>query len=187
LQQALAIVFLSLCATGAGLAATAVELPVLIGKVTRVIDGDTIDVLLSSGRVRVRLNGIDAPERDQAGGKEATQWLHKRLLNQQVQLEPVSQDQYDRLVAIVHHAESNINLELVKQGQAWAYRRYLGRSDKQFCAAEAKARRKQLGLWAASEAMNAAPWEFRATRGRGPFTDYARATSRDCVKELDRR
>src|SRR5512132_197865 len=75
---------------------------VLPGKVTRVIDGDTIDVLLSTGLIRVRLQGVDAPERDQPGGREAQQWLRRRLIDHAVQLEPISQDRYERMVAIVH-------------------------------------------------------------------------------------
>lgn len=151
---------------------------VLAGKVTRVIDGDTVDVLLSSGRIRVRLHGIDAPEGDQPGGAEATQWLRQRLLDREVLLQPVSQDRYERMVAIVRAGESVINDDLVRAGHAWAYRHYLRKADRHLCEKEFSARRQSLGLWAAPPAR--APWEYRSTRGRGPFTDYARQSADDC-------
>lgn len=157
--------------------------PVLAGKVTRVIDGDTIDVLLSSGVIRVRLHGIDAPERDQPGGAAATAWLSGRAMDRQVLLEPLSQDQYDRMVAVLLLQKQSINRELVKSGHAWAYRRYLRREDAELCKLEANARKARLGLWAGTAH---APWEHRATNGRGPFKDYSRTTATDCRSALGR-
>jgi micrococcal nuclease len=154
---------------------------VLAGKVTRVIDGDTIDVLLSSGTIRVRLHGIDAPERDQPGGAAATGWLTQLLRDQPVQLEPVSQDQYDRMLAVVHLADLNINRELVQNGHAWAYRHYMRRADRPLCALEEDARNKSIGLWSAAAH---APWEYRATNGKGPFADYSKTTAADCRKAI---
>lgn len=158
---------------------------VLSGKVTRVVDADTIDVSLTSGRIRVRLHGIDAPERDQAGGAAASAWLAGQLLNQSVQLEPVSQDRYDRLVAVVHYQGRNINRELVRSGQAWAYRRYLRKADRELCSLEYQARREHAGLWSAAAAH--APWEYRATARKGPFTDFSRSTAGDCRKAMGQR
>lgn len=158
--------------------------PVLAGKVTRIIDGDTIDVLLSSGRIRVRLHGVDAPERNQPGGSAASAWLTQQLGNKPVQLEPVSQDQYDRMVAVVLREDRNINRELVQAGHAWAYRRYMRRSERELCALEERARRERAGLWAAAAR---APWEFRATNGKGPFTNHGKSTAADCRKAIGRR
>lgn len=155
---------------------------VLPGRVLRVIDGDTLEVRLQSGPIRVRLQGIDAPERDQPGGSESTAWLTARVHDRDVLLEPVSQDQYERLVAVVHLEGVNINAESIRAGQAWAYRRYLRRSERDWCTAEHEARRAQRGLW--SNAAARAPWEHRATRGRGPFTDYSRSTARECRAQM---
>jgi endonuclease YncB( thermonuclease family) len=157
---------------------------VLSGKVTRVIDGDTIDVLLASGRIRVRLHGIDAPERNQAGGAAATAWLMQKVLDRTVLLEPVSQDQYGRMVAIVHDGRDSINGELVLRGHAWAYRRYLREADRELCALEDTARRGRRGLWAATAH---APWEFRATSGKGPYTEVSRSTAGSCRDAMRRR
>ena len=172
------LMFLMLCCGGLAIAAGE-DSPVLAGKVTKVIDGDTIDVLLGSGRIRVRLHGIDAPERDQPGGAEAGQWLRERLQDREVLLEPVTQDRYDRLVAIVHEGDQNVNAALVASGHAWAYRRYLRRADGHLCESEFSARRERAGLWGAAAAH--APWEFRSTRGRGPFTDFSSQTAKECV------
>jgi len=156
----------------------------LPGKVTRVIDGDTIDVLLGSGRIRVRLQGIDAPERDQPGGREAQQWLRRRLIDHAVQLEPVSQDRYSRMVALVHADGGVVNEALLQAGHAWAYRHYLRRVDRHYCDLEERARAARLGLWALS--MPHAPWQHRETRGKGPFTDFTRGTASDCRRAAGR-
>jgi endonuclease YncB( thermonuclease family) len=157
----------------------------LPGKVTRVIDGDTIDVLLDSGRIRVRLHGIDAPEREQPGGREASQWLQQRLMNHAVQLEPVSQDRYERMVAIVHVEHGLVvNEELLRAGHAWAYRHYLRRADRHYCDLEAGARGGHLGVW--GEATPHAPWQHRQTSGRGPFSDFSRETAGDCKRAAGR-
>jgi endonuclease YncB( thermonuclease family) len=156
----------------------------LAGKVTRVIDGDTIDVILDSGRIRVRLQGIDAPERDQPGGREAQRWLQQRLIDQLIQLEPVSQDRYERMVAIVHADDGIVNEQLLQAGHAWAYRHYLRRADRHYCDLEERARSARLGLWAT--AAPHAPWQHRQTAGRGPFTDFSRETADDCRRAAGR-
>lgn len=150
----------------------------LPGKVLRVIDGDTLDVLLSSGRIRVRLHGIDAPERDQPGGDESRRWLQQRVQDREVQLEPVSQDRYERMVAVVHLGDIDVNRELVRSGNAWAYRQYLRGRDRALCDLEAEARTEGRGLWSAARPR--APWEYRSTRGQGPFTQVDAGSMRDC-------
>jgi micrococcal nuclease len=141
-------------------------------------------LLLSGGTIRVRLHGVDAPERDQPGGAASTEWLVQQLRDQMVLLEPVSQDQYDRMVAVVHRDDLNINRELVRSGHAWAYRQYLRRSDAELCSLEEKARLKGAGLWAAAAH---APWEYRATSGKGPFSDYRKSTVAECRRALGNR
>ena len=157
---------------------------VVPGKVTRVVDGDTIDVLLASGRIRVRLQGIDAPEHDQPGGREAQRWLQRRLIDHEVQLEPVSQDRYERMVAIVHAEGGVVNEELLQAGHAWAYRHYLRRSERHYCDLEERARASANGLWAAASPH--APWQYRQTSGKGPFTDFARETALQCRRSAGR-
>ena len=155
--------------------------PTVSGTVTRVIDGDTIEVQLSSGPIRVRLNSIDTPEMDQPWGPQAQAALALRVNGKRVDLEPVAQDRYDRLVAVVLLDGENINAWMVQQGDAWAYRDYL--EDPSYCAWEAVARASGLGLWSLPPGSRVAPWEWRAA-GRGStaqFTDYSTATVATCV------
>jgi len=161
--------------------------PTLSGTVTRVIDGDTIEVQLSSGPIRVRLHSIDTPEKDQPWGTEARVALAGRVDGKQVDLEPVTQDHYDRLVAVVFLGSENINAWMVQQGDAWAYRDYL--EDPSYCAWEAVARASKRGLWSLSADSPIAPWEWRAA-GRGStagFTDYSGETAVSCVAAMHRR
>ncbi len=187
LAPVIAAVILALSWVGPAQPAHAAGSALLAGRVLRVIDGDTVDVRLDSGRIRVRLQGIDAPERDQPGGAEATGFLARRLQDRDVLLKPVSQDQYDRLVAIIYVADVNMNSELVREGHAWAYRRYMRREERELCRLEHEARRSGRGLWQPRSAPARAPWEHRATGGRGPFTDFARSELRDCLRAIGRR
>jgi micrococcal nuclease len=133
--------------------------PVLVGTVTRVIDGDTIAVQLSSGTVRVRLYGIDAPEHNQQGGSEATMMLRALVAGKKVSLGPVSQDRYSRLVAKVYQGRVDVNAEMVARGEAWVYRHYLQRMDRGWCVLESQARSEHRGLWATRDPLP--PWNFR--------------------------
>jgi micrococcal nuclease len=160
---------------------------VLTGTVTKVVDADTIDVKLASGPIRIRLHGIDAPERNQPWGNEATAFLSGKILNQIVELEPFQQDRYERMIAIVYQGDVNVNTELVRLGHAWAFRKYLKRKDTIFCEFEAEARSGRLGLWALPRGERIAPWEYRKRKSRESFTDYSTATSKQCIAELGRR
>jgi endonuclease YncB( thermonuclease family) len=135
----------------AGSASAVDALPVLKAKVTRVNDGDSIEVDLDSGHARVRMSAIDTPEYDQPYGAQSSAALEALLpLGSAVELEVVTQDQFKRLVAVVWRVEgdqrTNINESMLRQGHAWAYRRYM--KDPKFCDLEQEARSKKLGLWA---------------------------------------
>lgn len=172
----LLVVVLLIC----GMSAQAAQ-PVLTGTVTRVIDGDTIEVQLTSGPIRVRFNGIDTPERGQPWGPEATRALAALVMAKQVDLEPFTQDRYERVVANVFVGSVNVNEALVMQGHAWAYRRYLTRENLALCGAEAAARRAKRGLWKLQPRQRAAPWDWRKRPKQ--FIDYSRATEASCIAE----
>jgi endonuclease YncB( thermonuclease family) len=156
------------------------DLPRLRGNVTRVIDGDTLDVQLSSGPIRVRLYGVDAPEKKQAFGMEAKESLERLVKNKAVEIQPESQDRYSRIVGIVFSGKTNVNTTMVEQGSAWAYRRYLHKSDSNYCRLEYSARSGKRGLWKTDAR---APWQFRR---KGPFTDFSRETEASCIASLSR-
>ncbi|MBM4221264.1 MAG: thermonuclease family protein [Gammaproteobacteria bacterium] len=159
---------------------------VLRGTVTQVTDGDTATVRLQSGPITVRFYGIDAPERDQPHGKDAASVLRQQIAGKVVDLLPVEQDKYDRLVAVVMLGERNVNLEMVARGHAWAFRQYLGdfADDGLYCEWEARAREQQLGLWRLPANQWRAPWEWRhQERGRA-FSSYAGSTAADCIAAI---
>ena len=108
----------------------------LPGRVTRIIDADTIEVRLATGSMRVRLYAIDAPELDQPWGPEATQALSKMILGKKVELEPFEQDRYDRLVATVFVGKVDVNADLVRLGPYGHFVPQMTTADAQLCDLE---------------------------------------------------
>ncbi|QCM14261.1 micrococcal nuclease (plasmid) [Agrobacterium tumefaciens] len=132
----------------------------IAGRVVGVIDGDTLDVLVDKRPVRVRLAQIDAPEKRQAFGTRARQALSSLTYRQDVTVIEAGPDRYGRTVGTVYVGAVNVNNELVRQGMAWAYRRYV--TEPAVIQIEAEARREKRGLWA--DPSPVPPWEFRRAR-----------------------
>jgi endonuclease YncB( thermonuclease family) len=170
---------------GDGPACGAAGAPVLVGRVTRVIDGDTVDVGLGSDPIRVRLSGADAPEHDQPWGPQAAAALQALTLGREVELEVVDQDRYERMVARVCLGNEDVGAWLIEQGDAWAYRQYL--DDPTYCAFEGVARAARRGVWSAPPSQWIAPWEWRAVHaGRAAsYTDYSGVTVASCVLQSE--
>jgi endonuclease YncB( thermonuclease family) len=127
-----------------------------------VIDGDTIEILDADKEAhRIRLHGIDTPERGQPFSRVATEALADIIAGKEVGITVVDTDRYGRTVGVVHFDGQNVNLTLVQDGYAWWYERYAPRDD-DLREAQQKARGKSLGLW--SEKNPIPPWEWR--RGR---------------------
>lgn len=132
--------------------------PQLRGRVVAVLDGDTITVLDSDRRQhRVRLHQIDAPEKDQDFGAAAKKSLSQMIYRRDVAVATVTTDRYRREVGTVYLAGADINLEQIRRGMAWVYRRYS--HDAGYLAAEQSARASRIGLWARAKPIP--PWEFR--------------------------
>lgn len=160
------------------------ELPRLPGTVVGVVDGDTVEVRLSSGMIRVRLQAIDTPERGQPHGDAAKQALARIVFGKAVELEPYEQDRYDRLVARIWLGDVDVNAAMIKDGYAWAYRRYL--DDARYCIYEFDARRARRGLWQAPAGHRVAPWEWRRRKALAErFTDYSAQTVAECIAEAN--
>jgi endonuclease YncB( thermonuclease family) len=153
----------------------------LTGTVVKVLDGDTILVQLGKKRVRLHLAGIDAPETGQPWGKEAKAALEQLVLNQSIDLQPLQQDKRNRRTAIVFVGEQEIGATMVGDGNAWADRASLRRSDSGLCESEANAREGRRGLWALSAEQRVAPWEYRRRFLHRHFTDYSHETVAQCV------
>ena len=125
-------------------------------------DGDTIRVLQAGKALTVRLACIDAPETAQSPyGQQARAYLQQRLpIGREVSLEVKTTDRYGRSVAEVFSGV-NINLALVEDGQAFAYRQYLRGCDaKAYLEAEERASRSRLGVWQVQGGITR-PWDFR--------------------------
>ena len=97
----------------------------LTGKVVKVADGDTVTVLIEGNKQeRVRLAGIDAPERKQAYGKKSKTFLSDRVAGQRVSVTYEKKDRYGRIVGVVWLDDKDINLEVINAGLAWHYKQY---------------------------------------------------------------
>jgi endonuclease YncB( thermonuclease family) len=127
------------------------------GKVVGVTDGDTISVMREGRSVRVRLEGIDCPERGQDFGQRAKQFTSEMAFGKDAAIEVRDVDRYGRLVARVTVDGEDVSLALVRSGLAWHYTKYS--RDPELAEAEMAAKSAKLGLW--SHSTPAAPWEFR--------------------------
>lgn len=134
------------------------------GHVISVADGDTVTV--SNGRsqhLRIRLAGIDAPERGQPFGKHSADNLSKLIRRQEVLIRWDKKDRYGRLVGVVMHRGQDINLEQVRAGYAWWFREFADEQSPRdrinYARAERYAMENSLGLW--SDQQPVPPWVWR--------------------------
>ncbi len=155
----LLICTLTACAQETRLQPTALE-----GRVVAIADGDTVTVLdAANTQHRIRLQGIDAPERAQAFGTRSRENLSTLVFNRQVRVEFNSRDRYGRLLGKVLVEGRDANLEQLRAGMAWFYRQYadqLSTTDRPvYEGAEREARARERGLW--SDRQPTPPWDFR--------------------------
>lgn len=120
--------------------------------VVSIVDGDTVDVILAGQkrRIRIRLEGIDAPERGEPFSATATRSARVLLFDQRTRIEGRDVDRYGRLVARISVHGNDTSVELVKAGLACHYTQYS--SDAVLARAEAEARRAGRGFWASGAA-----------------------------------
>lgn len=129
------------------------------GLVVGVSDGDTITILddMDKGKFRIRLYGIDAPEKKQDFGQKAKQYLSSRLFRKSVVIRYKEIDRYGRIVGKVYLGHIEINLEMLQKGYAWHYKNY--DNSEEYSQAEINARKKGIGLWSLKNPVP--PWNFR--------------------------
>lgn len=136
----------------------------IAGKVVGIADGDTVTVL-DADRMqhKIRLQGIDAPEKAQPFGQRSKEALSALVFGKQVRVEWNKRDRYGRTVGKVVVNGTDANLEQVKSGLAWWYRKYSSEQSaadrSAYEAAEASARAARRGLWRDAEPVP--PWEWR--------------------------
>lgn len=139
----------------------------ITGSVVGVSDGDTLTLLTSTEReVRVRLSGIDAPEKRQIFGERAKRELSDLAFGRSVIAECPKIDRYGRSICVVTVDGTDVGLEQIKNGMAWWYRQYEREQTienrRQYEDAELNSRARRIGLW--SEARPIPPWEWRRKR-----------------------
>lgn len=134
------------------------------GRVVRVSDGDTLEVLRGRETVRIRLHGIDCPELGQPFGQRARQRTGDLAMGKTVTVRPVEDDRFGRVVAeILLPGGASLNRKLVEEGLAWWFRQYAPR-DVELRLLEEKARDARRGLWADRHPVP--PWKWRSAGGR---------------------
>src|SRR5687767_12997679 len=131
------------------------------GRVVKVADGDTLTVLVQKRQIRVRLDGIDAPERGQAFGKRSTQSLADLCAAKDARVAERGKDRYGRTIGIVTCAGIEANSEQVRRGMAWVFVKYAPAGSPLY-ALEASAKTQRAGVW--SDARSVAPWQWRAKK-----------------------
>ena len=136
----------------------------LQGKVVGVADGDTITVLdATNTKHKIRLQGIDAPEKAQAFGQKSKQSLSQMVYNKQVVVEYQKKDKYGRTLGKVLHNGTDVCLEQIKLGMAWHYKQYKSDQPKEdretYAQAELASRSMAVGIW--KDKNPTPPWEFR--------------------------
>ncbi len=132
-------------------------------KVIKIADGDSFTVLYPDKHTeRIRLHGIDCPERDQPFSKASKKFTSQSIFNKEVTLVKKSTDRYGRTVALVYFNDSILlNTELLKAGLAWHFTRYDKNPEWQKLEVEARKNRK--GLWAYTQEP-VAPWLWRKNK-----------------------
>jgi endonuclease YncB( thermonuclease family) len=137
------------------------------GRVVSVSDGDTITVLDNTNtQHKIRLSGIDAPEKTQPFGTASRRSLSDLVYGKQVDIEMSKRDRYGRTVGKVLTSGLDVNLEQIRRGMAWFYTKYqselLSQDRQEYTGAQDYAEKNRLGLWADSSPIP--PWDFRNKR-----------------------
>ena len=129
-------------------------------KVVSVADGDTVTVLdAEKVQHKIRLSGIDAPEKGQAFGAKSKERLSEKIGEKEVVVKWKQKDRYGRVLGEIYLGDRHINLEMVQDGLAWHYKQYS--KSKELAQAEDEARKAKKGLWADKDKEPVPPWEYR--------------------------
>ena len=139
----------------------------LLGKVVVVSDGDTVKLLTADNQTyKIRLAGIDAPEKKQAFGNESKKTLSDCAEGKEAKIDGNKKDRYGRIVGKVIVAGVDCNLRQIKLGMAWHYKKYEKEQEVEdrsiYAQEEYLAQSANKGLWAGTAVL--APWDFRKQR-----------------------
>jgi endonuclease YncB( thermonuclease family) len=153
--------FLGLLLASAALSQTLVIRGTCVG----VHDGDSCTLLRSGNvQIKIRIAFLDAPELGQPFGYRAKQAMSQLVFDKEIAVYPHAIDRYGRTVGVVYVDGIDAGLELLRQGLAWTYTRYLPNASADIQAsyrqAETEAREQRRGLWSDSQTP-VPPWEYR--------------------------
>ncbi|MDK9637869.1 thermonuclease family protein [Enterobacter hormaechei] len=130
-------------------------------RIVRVLDGDTVEVLETGNRLtRVRLAGIDAPEKNQPFGQRSRQELTSMVAQRNVTITGEETDRYGRRLGTVWLGATDVNAAQIRKGLAWVYRYHGKPARADYAQLEAEARRQGIGLW--SVPGQTEPWRWRS-------------------------
>jgi micrococcal nuclease len=132
----------------------------IVGRVVSIADGDTFTMLFKSEQVKIRLHGIDCPERGQDFSNTAREFLADLVFGKDVVVRKMDTDRYGRTIGMVFIDGINVNERLLGAGLAWHYKSYDNNSE--WSQLENQARDKRAGLW--SHPNPIPPWEYRKGR-----------------------
>ena len=150
----------------------------LSGRVVGVTDGDTVTLLtVKNEQVKVRLSGIDAPEKAQAFGAASKKALSDICFGKPATVESHGKDKYGRTIGDLMCDGLNANKQQVMDGMAWVYRQYS--NDEHLIALEGEAKANSRGLW--SDASPVPPWDFRHG-GKPKAVNVAQASDEPAAK-----
>jgi endonuclease YncB( thermonuclease family) len=143
----------------------AISKKIISGKVIGISDGDSLTLLVDGDQqLKVRLAGIDSPEKKQSFGNAAKKALSDKVFSQNIRLEVRGTDKYGRTLGIVRLGEQDINEFMIEQGFAWHFKKYAKDQPPDEAAlyseAENVARNNKKGLWVQDDPTP--PWEYRA-------------------------
>lgn len=133
------------------------------GKVIKITDGDTFVLLTDSKeQIKIRLHGIDAPEKKQDYGTASKNYLSNLVFKKDIIIEYKNRDRYGRRIGIAFVEGVNVNEKMLSEGMAWHFKKYDANS--QWSVLESKAKEEKKGLW--SQPNPVAPWEWRVRKKR---------------------
>ncbi|MCG8343900.1 MAG: thermonuclease family protein [Chlorobiales bacterium] len=128
----------------------------IAGKVVSVSDGDTVTLLIDGQQEKIRLEGIDCPEKGQAFGRRAKQFTSDMVFGKMVSLKRLKKDRYGRTLGWIQVDGEILNIELIRAGYAWHYKES---SSPVLSLLEKEARQKRKGLWIEDNPLT--PWNYR--------------------------
>ena len=146
---------------------TAIHAETLTGRVVGIADGDTLTLLdATKTQHKIRLAGIDSPEKNQPFGQHCKKNLSDLAYDRVATVETSKLDRYGRAIGKVWVDRQDVNLEQIRRGCGWHYKKYQNEQSPEdrlsYNSAEELAKTNRVGLWADQDPVP--PWDWRHTR-----------------------